>query len=75
QLKFWLQFIDFTTGGSGASMTYGSYHGGGSPVMEQIAITSQYDIKAKEDIVRELAGMSPRKPIQNSKEEKNEISG
>jgi aromatic ring hydroxylase len=70
-----LQFIDFTTGGSGASMTYGSYHGGGSPVMEQIAITSQYDIKAKEDIVRELAGMSPRKPIQNSKEEKNEISG
>ena len=28
--------------------------------MEQIAITSQYDIGRCEDIVRELAGMTPR---------------
>jgi aromatic ring hydroxylase len=41
-------------------MTYGAYHGGGSPIMEQIAITSQYDIEAKKDIVRTISGMSPK---------------
>lgn len=62
QIKFWLQFIDFTTGPNATSLTYGSYHGGGSPVMEQIAITSQYDIKSKEAMVRKLAGMSEDEP-------------
>ena len=61
QIKFWLTFVDFGLSGSAGSMTYGAYHGGGSPIMEQIAITSQYDIESKKDIVRELAGMSPRK--------------
>ncbi|MFZ5643843.1 MAG: 4-hydroxyphenylacetate 3-hydroxylase family protein [Bacillota bacterium] len=61
QIKFWLTFVDFGLSGSAGSMTYGAYHGGGSPIMEQIAITSQYDIESKKDIVRGLAGMSPRK--------------
>jgi hypothetical protein len=38
-------------------MNYGNYHGGGSPIMEQIAITSQYDIKERKRLVQELAGI------------------
>jgi aromatic ring hydroxylase len=58
QIKFWLSFIDFALSSSSGSMNYGAYHGGGSPIMEQIAITSQYDIESKKEIVRKLAGMS-----------------
>ncbi len=60
QIKFWLSYIDFGLSSSSGSMTYGAYHGGGSPIMEQIAITSQYDIESKKDIVRAIAGMSPK---------------
>ncbi|SFG84363.1 4-hydroxybutyryl-CoA dehydratase / vinylacetyl-CoA-Delta-isomerase [Desulfotomaculum arcticum] len=60
QIKFWLSFIDFGLSGSAGSTLYGAYHGGGSPIMEQIAITSQYDIESKKDIVRAIAGMEPR---------------
>ena len=60
QIKFWLSFIDFALSGSAGSMLYGAYHGGGSPIMEQIAITSQYDIESRKDIARALAGMAPR---------------
>lgn len=60
QIKFWLNFVDFALSGSSGSMLYGAYHGGGSPIMEQIAITSQYDIESKKDIVRRLAGMKPK---------------
>ncbi|AFM40105.1 aromatic ring hydroxylase [Desulfosporosinus acidiphilus SJ4] len=61
QIKFWLNFIDFGLSGYAGTSQYGAYHGGGSPIMEQIAITSQYDIESKKDIVREIAGMTPRK--------------
>jgi aromatic ring hydroxylase len=61
QIKFWMTFIDYNLSGSSGSMLYGSYHGGGSPIMEQIAITSQYDLESKKDIVRAIAGMAPRK--------------
>jgi aromatic ring hydroxylase len=57
QIKFWLSFVDFALAGSSGSMLYGAYHGGGSPIMEQIAITSQYDVESKKEIVRKLAGM------------------
>jgi len=60
QIKFWLSFVDFALSGSSGSMSYGAYHGGGSPIMEQIAITSQYDIESKKDIVRKMAGMKPK---------------
>jgi len=36
----------------------GNYHGGGSPIMEQIAITTQYDIESRKKLVRYIAGMS-----------------
>ena len=61
QIKFWLSFIDFALSGYSGFMSYGSYHGGGSPIMEQIAITTQYDLESKKDIVRKLAGMEPKK--------------
>ncbi|NLA26587.1 MAG: aromatic ring hydroxylase, partial [Firmicutes bacterium] len=60
QIKFWLAFIDFALSGSAGSLMYGAYHGGGSPIMEQIAITTQYDIEARKDIVRKIAGMEPK---------------
>ncbi|MFP4452143.1 MAG: 4-hydroxyphenylacetate 3-hydroxylase family protein [Desulfobacterales bacterium] len=57
QIKFWLYFIDATCSGAAGSMNYGNYHGGGSPIMEQIAITSQYDIKDRKRLVKKLAGI------------------
>jgi hypothetical protein len=36
-------------------MNYGNYHGGGSPIMEQIAITSQYNMKVRENLVNYIA--------------------
>lgn len=60
QIKFWMNFIDFGLSSSAGSTLYGAYHGGGSPIMEQIAITSQYDLESKKDIVRAIAGMKPR---------------
>ncbi|UCE56985.1 MAG: hypothetical protein JSV31_04240, partial [Desulfobacterales bacterium] len=35
----------------------GSYHGGGSPIMEQIAITTQYDIESRKELVKKIAGI------------------
>jgi aromatic ring hydroxylase len=48
---------DYTIGTMAGVMNYGNYHGGGSPIMEQIAITSQYDIKARKELVKGLAGI------------------
>ncbi len=33
----------------------GGYHGGGSPIMEQIAINTQYDIESRKKLVRYIA--------------------
>ena len=41
---------------SGVTLMAG-IHGGGSPVMERIAILSQYDFEAKKRIARHLAGI------------------
>ncbi|MDQ7096421.1 4-hydroxyphenylacetate 3-hydroxylase N-terminal domain-containing protein [Desulfosporosinus sp. PR] len=60
QIKFWMNFIDFGLSGYAGTSQYGAYHGGGSPIMEQIAITSQYDLESKKDMVRAIAGMAPR---------------
>ncbi len=61
QIKFWMFFSDMTVSGLGGSLNYGGYHGGGSPIMEQIAITSQYDINSKKEIVKNLAGIDSDK--------------
>ncbi len=57
QIKFWLYMSDMTCSAVGSSLNYGGFHGGGSPIMEQITITSQYDIEARKEIVRHLAGI------------------
>jgi 4-hydroxyphenylacetate 3-monooxygenase/4-hydroxybutyryl-CoA dehydratase/vinylacetyl-CoA-Delta-isomerase len=57
QIKFWMYFGDMTVSALGGSMNYASFHGGGSPIMEQIAIISQYDINARKNIIKKLAGM------------------
>ncbi len=57
QIKFWMTLGDYTIGTMAGVMNYGNYHGGGSPIMEQIAITSQYDIKARKKMVKALAGI------------------
>jgi len=61
QIKFWLFLGDMTVSGMSGSLNYGGFHGGGSPIMEQIAITSQYDINARKEVVRRLAGMNSGK--------------
>lgn len=61
QIKFWMYLSDMAVSDLAGGMNYASYHGGGSPIMEQIAITSQYDIKARKKNVRRLAGMTPEK--------------
>jgi 4-hydroxyphenylacetate 3-monooxygenase/4-hydroxybutyryl-CoA dehydratase/vinylacetyl-CoA-Delta-isomerase len=58
QIKFWLFFGDLTVSSVGSMLNYAGFHGGGSPVMEQIAVTSQYDINLRKEVVRKLAGMS-----------------
>jgi aromatic ring hydroxylase len=57
QIKFWLFFGDLTISSVGGVLNYAGFHGGGSPIMEQIAITSQYDIKSRKDVVKALAGI------------------
>ena len=58
QIKFWMTLGDYTIGTMAGVMNYGNYHGGGSPIMEQIAITSQYDIKDRKKLVKRLAGIN-----------------
>ena len=58
QAQFWRYLGDWLCSASGSVRNVGGYHGGGSPVMEQIAITSQYDIEARKKLVRYIAGMS-----------------
>jgi aromatic ring hydroxylase len=58
QAQFWRYLGDFLCSATGGIMNIGNYHGGGSPIMEQIAITTQYDIESRKKLVRYLAGMS-----------------
>lgn len=57
QIKFWMLFYDYTNSGITGAVSYGSMHGGGSPIMEQIAIYGQYDLTARKNFIRDLAGM------------------
>jgi 4-hydroxybutyryl-CoA dehydratase/vinylacetyl-CoA-Delta-isomerase len=55
--QLWRYVGDMLVSASAGVHAFGSYHGGGSPIMEQIAITSQYDINARKDMVKRLAGI------------------
>ncbi|MBY8979148.1 MAG: aromatic ring hydroxylase [Candidatus Lokiarchaeota archaeon] len=58
--QFWRFVGDMLCSATGGISQVGGYHGGGSPVMEQIAITSQYDIEARKKIVKDIAGINDK---------------
>ncbi|MDD5289460.1 MAG: 4-hydroxyphenylacetate 3-hydroxylase N-terminal domain-containing protein [Dehalococcoidales bacterium] len=58
QAQFWRYLGDWSCSASGSIRLFGNYHGGGSPIMEQIAITGQYDIESRKKLIRYIAGMS-----------------
>ncbi|MHB8771604.1 MAG: 4-hydroxyphenylacetate 3-hydroxylase family protein [Syntrophales bacterium] len=58
QANFWRFMGDALCSATGGIHNIGNYHGGGSPVMEQIAITTQYDIESRKKLVKFIAGMS-----------------
>ncbi|MFW9942878.1 MAG: 4-hydroxyphenylacetate 3-hydroxylase family protein [Candidatus Thorarchaeota archaeon] len=55
--QFWRYVGDMICSSTGGVHLFGSYHGGGSPVMEEIAITTQYDIEARKTMVKKIAGI------------------
>jgi len=48
---------DILTGEVGAALLVGGVHGGGSPIMEDIAILGGYDIQGKKKLAKYLAGI------------------
>ncbi|MFX1377193.1 MAG: 4-hydroxyphenylacetate 3-hydroxylase family protein [Promethearchaeota archaeon] len=58
--QFWRYVGDMYVSSKGGVHLFGSYHGGGSPVMESIAITTQYDIESKKEIVKKIAGIDDK---------------
>jgi aromatic ring hydroxylase len=58
QAQFWRYLGDVLCSAKGGIHNVGGYHGGGSPIMEQIAITTQYDIESRKKLVKYIAGMS-----------------
>ena len=58
QAQFWRYMGDVLCSATGGITNVGNYHGGGSPIMEQIAITTQYDIESRKKLVKYIAGMS-----------------
>ncbi len=55
--QFWRFLGDTLCSATGGITNVGNYHGGGSPVMEQVAITTQYDIEDRKKLVKYLAGI------------------
>lgn len=58
QAQLWRYLGDKLCSAAGGIANFGAYHGGGSPIMEQIAITTQYDIESRKKVVKYIAGMS-----------------
>ena len=58
QAQFWRYLGDVLCSAVGGIRNVGAFHGGGSPIMEQIAITTQYDIESRKKLVKYIAGMS-----------------
>ena len=51
---------DFSCSSMAGVMQYAGVHGGGSPIMEDIAILGTYDIGEKKQIAKELAGIEDK---------------
>jgi aromatic ring hydroxylase len=55
--QFWRYLGDVLCSATGGVNNMASYHGGGSPIMESIAITTQYDIEERKRLVKQIAGI------------------
>ncbi len=58
--QLWRYIGDVLCSATAGVHLFGAYHGGGSPIMENIAITTQYDIEARKKMVKRLAGIPER---------------
>ena len=58
QAQLWRYIGDVLCSSHGGCSRVGAFHGGGSPVMEAIAITSQYDIEERKRLVKSIAGIT-----------------
>lgn len=58
--QLWRYIGDQICSSTGGVHLFGSYHGGGSPIMESIAITTQYDIESRKKMVKRIAGIPDR---------------
>lgn len=56
-VRLWMHVGDMLCSGMGGVGQVAGYHGGGSPVMEEIAITSQYDIESRKTMTKDLIGI------------------
>ena len=59
-VQFWRYLGDMLCSATGGIMNIGNFHGGGSPIMEQIAITTQYDIEERKKLVKRIAGIEDK---------------
>jgi len=57
--QLWRYIGDGLCSSAAGVYLFGAYHGG-SPIMEAIAITTQYDIESRKKMVKRLAGIPER---------------
>ncbi len=57
QHRLFRYISDLLCSAYGGAASIGLLHGGGSPIMEKIAITGQYDIEARKDMIKKLVGI------------------
>ena len=64
QERLWRLIADLTSSEYSGLLQYAHLHGGGSPVMEAIALLKEYDLEERKNLVKGLAGIKadPVKP-------------
>ena len=55
--RLWKFINDFLFSEQAGNYMAGGLHGGGSPMMDQIIIMSEYDIESRKDLIRYQAGI------------------
>jgi len=60
--KLYRTLSDVLCSSIGGVIAVAGIHGGGSPIMEDIAILKQYDIQVRKDIAKYLSGISDQQP-------------
>ena len=71
QERLWRLVADLTSSEYSGLLQYAHLHGGGSPVMEAIALLKEYDIGERKNIAKHLAGIEsdPIKPWRGAENE------